>query len=106
MKIKKTEKAISLSVSFFHRIGRDAYLDWMLGILAAVVFSIVLVSIAYLSYGGASIGKVSKSVSQKTPQKPLFDERALSKVMETLDERANERKRLEGGYSGPGDPSI
>lgn len=106
MKIKKTEKAISLSVSFFHRIGRDAYIDWMFGVLAAVVLAAVLAVVAYVSYGGASIEKISTSASQKTSRKPLFDEQALNKVMKMLDERANERKRLEDGYSGPVDPSI
>lgn len=106
LKNKKSKNAWRASVSFLHRVGRDAYLDWALIVLTFFALIAVSAAVAYFSFNRESVDDVSANSARPGSGKVIFDEQALNRVLKIYDERSAERERLKKGYSGSGDPSI
>lgn len=95
-----------ISSSFFHKIGRNAYLDWIFIFSLSVILAIVLSLVAYLAYDGTAIANKSPKAKSNNKQKVLFDEKAMERVLNNYDSMSNEYKQAEKGYVGVSDPSI
>jgi hypothetical protein len=91
---------------FFHRIGRDPYVDW--GGMFATVFVITLALIAFGAYTymtrEARLSDASSLNSAKKPE--TIDETKLQSLIERFSARAAERAVLLKGYGGFPDPSL
>ena len=97
---------LSTRGSFFHRMGRDYYVDW--GWMLGMVFIITLIFIGLGAYVYMNIeSRLSEASTLDTAKKPeTVDEQKLQAIVEQYSARAAERAILLKGYGGFGDPSV
>ncbi|MEK7646302.1 MAG: hypothetical protein AAB381_01235 [Patescibacteria group bacterium] len=91
---------------FFHRIGRDPYMDW-----GGMFGTVVVITLALIALGGYAYmtreHRLSDASNLDTAKKPeTIDEATLQSIIERFSARAAERAVLIKGYGGFGDPSL
>ncbi len=97
---------LSTRGGFFHRIGRDYYVDWggMLGVVC--VITLIFVGLGLYAYMNIE-HRLSEASTLDTAKKPeTVDEQKLQVIIEQFSARAAERAILLKGYGGFGDPSL
>jgi hypothetical protein len=107
LNFSKANRSAQSAVTFLHRIGRDAYLDWQLQIVFSFIVGAALLVVGYFSFSKAD-NLQSSQANMKTglQQASSFNVKTLNDVMEFFDGRATESANIITNYSGPTDPSI
>jgi hypothetical protein len=89
----------------FREIGRNAYVDWILVLIASLVTAICLTTGGLYLYWQISSGNFKgEEITSDSPKK-IFDEKLLNEVVSQFDNKEEKLLELKNGYSGPPDPS-
>jgi hypothetical protein len=92
---------------FWHKIGDDPVIDWMLILLSSAIVAIALVAVGAYVYADGSVKlSSSSSVAASDNAASRFDQKELMRIIDAFDARAAERVLLDKAYSGPSDPSL
>lgn len=91
---------------FWHKIGNDPLVDWVIIFSVSILVSIVLVAVgAYVYVDGATeLSSLSPVTIANNPSH--FDAQELDRIISAFDGRTSERVLLNKAYSGPSDPSL
>lgn len=92
--------------SLLHSMGRDAYVDWALSFAFNVCLAIALIAFSYYIFVSTSSLDVPSAAVVKSTKRTLLDEKQLNKTINVFVDREIERRNLEQGYGGAGDPSL
>lgn len=92
--------------SFVHRVANDPYLDWFILVMITVVFSGVVIGVGFISYNWVQDELSAPSKSSDSGRQILFDDGAMSKILDNFEDRATEQVNLRKGYTGVADPSL
>jgi hypothetical protein len=90
----------------FHKIGRDARVDWV------VVLSLSAATAIALAIGGLSLynavvkGDIQGKPKNGTSASSKFNEKSISGVIGDFDKRVEMSNEARAGHAGVGDPSI
>ncbi len=88
-----------------HRIGRDAFIDWVLMFNTFLIFSAVLIFVGFMVYVNMD-EKLELSPTGVGSNLPDIDASLVEKVHTTFEARKLERAVILNGYKGTGDPSL
>jgi len=92
--------------SFFHRMGRDYYVDWggMLGTIC--IITLIFIGLGAYAYMNIESRLLDASVLDTIKKPETVDEQKLQQIVEQFSARAVERAVILKGYGGFGDPSL
>jgi hypothetical protein len=102
----ETTRMLSSQGGIFHRIGRDALLDWTWILSLGVIITLAGLFWGYVAYRSTHEKLSATSPVGGSPVSRIFNVNALDLVVRDFDDRAAEREALKKGYNGPTDPSL
>lgn len=88
----------------FKEIGRNAYVDWIVVLIASFITFFVLVGGGVHLYWKISSGNF-KIAEVKTQQEKIFDKEELDALVKHFQIREEMSVQIKKGYRGPADPS-
>jgi len=90
----------------FRRIGKDAYVDWLIIVLVSVAIAATLSIRGWITYVNVSGALANKNSSAANAKAMPLDTHEFDLILNDFDNRAKLRLDMQKGYSGPVDPSL
>ncbi len=92
---------------FWHLIGEDPFVDWVLIVFSSAIVAAVLVAVGAYVYvdGSAQLSAPPPAIAGENLA-DHFDAGALKSIIDAFDARSAQRVLLDKAYSGPSDPSL
>lgn len=86
-------------------VGRNAFTDWILILIASVVIGGVLITGGAYLYLQVTSGNF-KPTENTTAVKKIFDKSELTSIIEQFKVHEDASLQIRKGYRGPADPSL
>jgi hypothetical protein len=92
--------------SFFHKIGRDATVDWLLMFAVGSFLSLLFVGVGYIKYINSK--RIINSESNiQSPVNPIgFDDNRLDDLVSKFKTKNNDRARFNNGTLSIPNPGL
>lgn len=92
--------------SFFHKIGRDFVIDWMLMISVVVVISAVFIAVGYIKHVTSNEIINTENIVQPTSLMVRFDDKKLDSTIDMYGAKLKARESVNNGEYKIIDPAL
>jgi len=89
-----------------HQVQRNAFLDWLIVLIASCSLALVLVGVGVSVYLGTGERLSAPATNSLSGSRSPLDIAKLQKTLSEFDARAAERDSLIRSYGAPRDPSL
>ena len=87
-------------------IGRNPQIDWIAILFISIVIAAGLAFTGYSLYNAVTSGSIKGDGAMFDPSFKKFNEKSISSVLTTFEEKQKVSEKARAGYTGVSDPSL